>query len=119
MKAGIFHEVGDSPDGNVREPWRSMFKVAAATAVFGVIHSLMASRSAKRAAARTFGVRNRNGLYRVGYICQSLVTVGILAAYSRRQPSGELYRIRGSPRTTLFVTILFGVVFVSAVHSTT
>ena len=75
--------------------WRSMFKVAAATAVFGVVHSLLASRPAKRSAARTFGERNRNGLYRVFYIGQSLVTFGLLAAYIRRQPSCELYRIEG------------------------
>jgi hypothetical protein len=41
----------------------SMLKVAAATAVFGLVHSALASRPAKRAAARTFGERNRNGLY--------------------------------------------------------
>ena len=51
--------------------WRSMLKVAAATAVFGVAHSVLASRTAKRAAAETFGERNRNGLYRVFYIAQS------------------------------------------------
>ena len=75
--------------------WRSILKVAAATAAFGVIHSLLASRPAKRAAARHFGERNRNGLYRVLYIGQSLVTFGLLAAYIRRQPSRELYRIEG------------------------
>lgn len=73
--------------------WKSMLKVAAATAVFGVAHSLLASRTAKRAAARTFGERNRNGLYRVFYIGQSFVTLGMLAAYIRRQPSRELYRV--------------------------
>ena len=73
--------------------WRSMLKVAAATAAFGAVHSLLASRQVKRAAAGTFGERNRNGLYRVLYIGQSLVTFGMLAAYVRRQPSRELYRI--------------------------
>jgi hypothetical protein len=72
-----------------------MLKVAAATAAFGLVHSALASRTAKRAAARHFGERNRNGLYRVFYIGQSLVTFGLLAAYIRRQPSRELYRIDG------------------------
>lgn len=76
--------------------WRGMLKVAAATAAFGVVHSVLASRTAKRAAARRFGERNRNGLYRVFYIGQSFVTLGLLAAYVRRQPSRELYRIEGS-----------------------
>jgi hypothetical protein len=73
--------------------WRSMLKVAAATAAFGVVHSLLASRTAKGAAASRFGERNRNGLYRVFYVGQSLVTFGLLAAYIRRQPSRELYRV--------------------------
>src|SRR3990170_4384989 len=75
--------------------WKSMLKVAAATALFGLVHSALASRRAKRAAAETFGERNRNGLYRVFYIGQSLVTFGLLAAYIRRQPSRELYRVEG------------------------
>jgi hypothetical protein len=75
--------------------WRSMLKVAAATAVFGLAHSALASRTAKRAAAWTFGERDRNGLYRVFYIAQSFVTFGLLVAYIRRQPSRELYRIEG------------------------
>ena len=75
--------------------WRSMLRVAAATAAFGLVHSALASRTAKRVAARTFGERNRNGLYRVFYIGQSLVTFGMLAAYIRRQPSRELYRVEG------------------------
>ena len=75
--------------------WRSMLKVAAATAAFGVVHSVLASRTAKRSAARTFGERNRRGLYRVGYIAQSAITFGMLAAYIRRQPSREIYRAEG------------------------
>ncbi len=81
--------------------WRSMLKVMAATAAFGLVHSVLASRTAKRAAARGFGERNRNGLYRVFYIGQSLVTFGMLAAYIRRQPSRELYRVEG-PLALLF-----------------
>jgi hypothetical protein len=76
--------------------WRSMFKVMAGTAAFGLIHSALASRRAKQTAAATIGERNRNGLYRVFYIAQSAVTFGMLAAYIRRQPSRELYRVRGS-----------------------
>jgi hypothetical protein len=72
-----------------------MLKVAAATAAFGVVHSVLASRTAKQAAARRFGERNRNGLYRVFYLGQSLVTFGLLTAYIRRQPSRELYRVEG------------------------
>jgi methanethiol S-methyltransferase len=93
---------GVNPDGDVRERikrcwemWRSMLKAAAVTAVFGAVHSVLASRTVKRATARRFGERNRNGLYRVFYLSQSFVTFGILAAYIRRQPSRELYRVEG------------------------
>ena len=74
---------------------RRMLKVATATAVFGLVHSVMASRTAKRVATQAFGERNRNGLYRVAYIAQSVATLGLLATYIRRQPSRELYRIEG------------------------
>jgi hypothetical protein len=81
-----------------------MFKVMAATAVFGVIHSALASRGAKRLAAEVVGERNRNGLYRVFYIGQSFATFAFLAAYIRRQPSRELYCIRGPARVLIFAS---------------
>ena len=75
--------------------WRSMLRVATATAAFGLIHSALASRAAKQVASDAFGERNRNGLYRIFYIGQSLVTFAMLAAYIRRQPSRQLYCIEG------------------------
>ena len=81
--------------------WRSMIKVMAATAAFGLVHSALASRSTKRAAANRFGERNRNGLYRVFYLAQSAVTFGMLAAYIRRQPSKEV-RCRFQPVSCIF-----------------
>ena len=75
--------------------WRSMVKVMAATACFGLVHSALASRAAKRVAARTMGERNRNGLYRVLYIGQSAITFGLLADCIRRQPTRDVYRIEG------------------------
>jgi protein-S-isoprenylcysteine O-methyltransferase Ste14 len=75
--------------------WRSVIRVGAAVALFAVVHSVLASRPAKQAAARVFGERNRNGLYRPFYIGQSLVTFGLLVLYIRRQPSAELYCVRG------------------------
>ena len=92
---------------------RAMLKVMAATAVFGLLHSALAGRTAKRLAARSFGERNRNGLYRVFYLAQSVFTFGILAAYIRKQPSRELYRVngplvwlmRGGQAAALFIAI--------------
>ena len=96
---------------------KPMLKVAAATAVFGLVHSALASRSAKRAAARTFGERNRNGLYRVLYIGQSFVTFGLLASYIRRQPSRELYRIEGLPACLIHAVQAGAVVYATAAAS--
>jgi len=93
---------------------KSMLKVAAATAVFGLVHSALASRAAKCAAARTFGERNRNGLYRVIYIGQSVVTFGLLAAYIRRQPNRELYRIEGLPVSLIHAVQAGALVYATA-----
>lgn len=75
--------------------WHNMLKVTLATAAFAVTHSVLASRPAKQAATRLFGRRNRNGLYRVLFIAQSAVTFALLAAYIRRLPGRELYRVQG------------------------
>lgn len=75
--------------------WQSMLKVAAATAVFGVVHSALASRAAKQAATKLLGERNRNGLYRIFFNGQSIASSAVLAAYIVKQPSRELYHVRG------------------------
>ena len=74
---------------------QSMAKVVAATAVFGLCHSALASRKAKRIAAHTLGERNRNGLYRVFYIGQSAIATATLIAYIRRLPSRDIYHVKG------------------------
>lgn len=94
--------------------WRSMLKVAAATTVFGVVHSALASRAAKQAAATIFGERNRNGLYRICYIGQSLVTFGVLTVYIRRQPSRELYRIEGPPAALMHAAQAAAILYATA-----
>jgi hypothetical protein len=91
-----------------------MLKVMAATAAFAVVHSALASRGAKRAATKTFGERNRNGLYRVFYITQSAATFAILAAYIRRQPSHELYRIRPPLALLMYAAQAGSVIYATA-----
>lgn len=78
-----------------------MLKAAAATAAFGLLHSLLASQTAKRQAARLVGGRSRDGLYRVFYNAQSGVTTGLLVAYVARQPGRELYRVGGPARLAM------------------
>lgn len=70
-----------------------MLRIVGATALFAVVHSLLASNGAKRATARLVGQRHQQGLYRLGFVGQSVVTSGLLALYIRRQPDRLLYRV--------------------------
>ena len=75
-------------------------RVFASTAAFALLHSALASRTAKSMAARTFGTRRRNGLYRAFFNTQASVATVALALYLRRLPDRELYVVRG-PAATL------------------
>jgi methanethiol S-methyltransferase len=90
---------------------QSLFKVIAATALFGVVHSALASRQAKATAARVFGQRQRNGWYRLFYLAQSVVTLAALAAYLWRLPDRGLYHIRGRAAWPLYVGQAAGLVY--------
>jgi len=56
----------------------SVLRTAAGTLLFGVVHSLLASRQAKEGATRLAGRRQRSGLYRGFFILQSFLTLGLL-----------------------------------------
>jgi protein-S-isoprenylcysteine O-methyltransferase Ste14 len=75
--------------------WKSILKVMAATVVFGLVHSALASQKAKTSAVRLVGERRRNAWYRPAYLVQSLVTFGSLALYVKGLPNRTLYRVRG------------------------
>ena len=77
------------------DPVGSVLRVAAATAAYAVLHSALASTQAKAATGRLFGTQARNGLYRVAYNGQAVVTFGLLLAYLLRQPDRVLYRLTG------------------------
>src|SRR5918993_4751411 len=70
-------------------------RVLASTVAFALLHSALASRTAKVMAARTFGVRRRNGLYRAFFNTQASVATVALAMYLRQLPDRELYVVRG------------------------
>jgi protein-S-isoprenylcysteine O-methyltransferase Ste14 len=75
--------------------WKSILKVMAATVIFGIIHSALASQKAKTTAVQIIGERRRNAWYRPLYLVQSLVTCGALALYVKGVPNQTLYRVRG------------------------
>jgi methanethiol S-methyltransferase len=72
---------------------KSVIKIAAATILFAGIHSLLATKAAKKKATKVLGERSRNGLYRPFYNAQSVITFGTLVLYGISLPDRELYRI--------------------------
>ena len=72
-----------------------VLRTAAATVAFALMHSALASRSAKAAVRRLAGDRNREGWYRPFYNAQAVLTASALALYLRRLPDRPLYEVRG------------------------
>jgi hypothetical protein len=74
--------------------FKSILKIAAATALVVGIHSVLASKAAKKKACELFGERTRNGIYRPLYNGLAIATLGALALYALKLPNRELYKIR-------------------------
>lgn len=71
---------------------RNALKVMIATALFGALHSALASRAVKDAASAAVGRRG----YREFFVIQSLASAGALAAFVLSLPRQTLYRVRGT-----------------------
>ncbi len=69
-------------------------RVVLICAIWAGVHSLLASRRAKDTSARVAGARFRDGLYRVAYNAQSVVTVAWAARLLARLPDRGLYEVR-------------------------
>lgn len=74
---------------------RTVTRMGLATLAFAAVHSMLATRSAKRIAARLLGEQRRDATYRVFFVVQSLAGFGALLAYGSRLPSDTLYRVEG------------------------
>lgn len=77
---------------------RGMGRIAAATTVFSLWHSLLCSRQAKESAAKLLGERRGRALYRLFFMAQSFLTSGALVLFILKQPSRTLYDRRGVAR---------------------
>jgi hypothetical protein len=84
-----------TPAGGASRIGAGMLRVGLATALFGVAHSTLAGSWAKSGAQELFGPRAADGLYRPAYLLASVVLVGLLIWYARRQPGREIYRVCG------------------------
>lgn len=69
--------------------------------LWSLAHSLLASRRTKDLARRVAGAHYRDGLYRVAYNAQAVVSVVLLARWFARLPDTELYTVR-PPLSLLF-----------------
>ena len=85
----------DSADRTREQGHGSAGRIAAATVLFALVHSALASRVAKAAATRLLGARARDGWYRAFYNAQALATTGALVVWALRQPDRTLYHVRG------------------------
>jgi hypothetical protein len=70
-------------------------KMACATVAFALLHSALASRVAKQAAAAIAGERRTHAGYRLFYVGQSFLSFLALLAYGSRLPNRTLYRVDG------------------------
>jgi methanethiol S-methyltransferase len=67
-------------------------RVVLICAIWAGVHSLLASKRAKDLAVRVAGPRSRDGLYRLAYNAQSVLSVAWAARWFLRLPDRELYR---------------------------
>jgi protein-S-isoprenylcysteine O-methyltransferase Ste14 len=86
-----------------------------ATVAFAAVHSLLASRGAKRLAERAVGTRLRNALYRPAYNAVAVVTTAALVRYVARQPARTVYHVRGPAAVAMRLgQVASGVAFAAA-----
>jgi hypothetical protein len=69
-------------------------RIVLVCALWALIHSVLASKQAKDLARRVAGPRYRDGLYRVAYNVQAVVSLIWAARCFSRLPDRELYRAR-------------------------
>jgi hypothetical protein len=74
---------------------KSFLKICAASVVYAIVHSALASRKAKQLSEVLLGSRQRNAVYRPFYLVQSAVSILGLIVYIRRMPGRTLYHFRG------------------------
>lgn len=73
----------------------SAWQVIGACTAFALIHSVLASRQVKRLAEQRMGRQRYRGLYRLGFVLQSLIMLGGAVPWFLKLPDRELYRLRG------------------------
>ena len=80
---------------------RSVFRTVVAMGVWGLLHSLLATKASKRLAERALGRRTYEGAYRLTYNGVAVAATIALVVYLHRLPDREIYRVRGGWRVML------------------
>ena len=93
---------------------QTITKTVIATLAFAAVHSALASRQAKQAAATLAGRERSEATYRVFYVGQGLLSFAALTAYCASLPAHTVYRIRGVGALLLRAGQLAGVVHLLA-----
>jgi protein-S-isoprenylcysteine O-methyltransferase Ste14 len=75
--------------------WAGALRVAAATVMYGLVHSALASSWAKDCAVELVGRSTADAFYRPFFNAQALVLLALLVVYARRQPVRDLYDAKG------------------------
>ena len=92
-------------------------RVAVLFVAYALVHSGLATRQAKDLASRLAGARYRNGLYRVLYNAQAVVTFGLAAWAFCRLPDRTLYRVPAPWSWAMHVTQASGLgLMLAAAH---
>lgn len=81
--------------------WSTVTKTAGAVGIFAIVHSALASLSAKRTARSLAGERTADGLYRFVFNGFSVLTFAGLVRFIWPLPDRRLYRIGGIPSVLL------------------
>jgi protein-S-isoprenylcysteine O-methyltransferase Ste14 len=89
-------------------------KIVAATAAFALLHSALASSTAKRWAAAAVGEQQARAFYRPVYVAQALATSVALAAYGAHLPRRTIYRLRGPAALTMRAGQAFSLLQIAA-----
>jgi protein-S-isoprenylcysteine O-methyltransferase Ste14 len=74
-----------------------VYRTITATLAFAAVHSVVASKGAKRAVTTVVGQRRRNAWYRPFFIAQSVATSGSLVWYLSQLPDKPLYTLQDRP----------------------
>lgn len=97
-----------------KEKGRAAVRMGLATLGFALVHSALASRAAKRTAARVLGERPSGAVYRLLYNAQAAATLGALLLYGARLPAHTVYRVRGPGAALLRAGQAAGLVWAGA-----